>query len=152
MFKNFIDKFIVVVLSKKISNYENRFFSITFPDFWRKSFTLKKGYLFFEENKNYGLIIKYQSSKLTRDEIVKRYEKIYSDCKIHPNKYLINNRKALKWIFDYEKFNTLEIKRIIIGNKVTIDISYFIKKDLEETKFINELNDFEKIINTIKFS
>lgn len=147
-----INKLFLLLFTKRIKSFKTTKFSISFPEFWRKSLSLKNAYIFFDEYKNYGLIIEnYSSKKISAEKILENYAKKYPDCIIKPVEDLINNNKLLKWVFNYEKVNVLEYKRLIVSNQVILDISYCIPKDLSATELKKASDNLEYIINSINF-
>ena len=148
---NILNKLYLIFFTRKIIFFYTESFSLCFPINWRKSIGPKKSFVFFEETTNYGFIIEeYCSQKITADAILDVYAEKHSECIIKPIEEIINDNIVLKWIFDYENEKVLEYKRLIIGDKVILDITYSIQKNLSTQKNIEAIEKLESIMNSIK--
>lgn len=140
----------LLFFTRKIKTFKTKYFSVCFPNNWRKSISPRKAYVFFEGTKNYGFIIEeYYSKKITSEKILDLYEKKYSDCEIKTVEDSLNDNLVIKWAFDYEKVKVLEYKRLLKGDKIILDITYSIPNDLSNTDNAEAVSKLDYIMNSI---
>ena len=146
-------RFLDYLFTKKVFDFKHPTgnYSLKFPNGWRMKKINSSEHLFTEISTNHGIIINvYSITDKSLDSILKSHRDKCLEKEFCPQKQKFKDFNLISWVYNFDRYKTIELKRIYYNSATILDVSFCIKSDMADDKIEVELLKEKLLFQTLE--
>ena len=146
-------KFLDFLFTKKVSEFEHPdgHYSLKFPDGWRMKKINSSEHLFTELSTNQGIIINaYSITDKSLADILKLHKDKCLEKEFKAQELKFKEFDLISWSYNFERYKTLELKRVYYNTSTILDVSFCIHNDISNEEIKSEIDKEKLLFDTLQ--